>query len=172
MARRTPSTESRYYFNEYRHFPIEKLFIPILIGAVLVGLYFVVKMVMRSQGPAAAAEKIMFALQTENPRDLAYYINFTEDEDRRLDFGGGIEMYGKQIIEELKRRGYQVIAYEVKESPVQNNRSTVPIAVRVRALKDGSEATANIQLPLEFTGGRWRYTTADMRRALGLSPEW
>ncbi|GMV38240.1 MAG: hypothetical protein AMXMBFR61_27480 [Fimbriimonadales bacterium] len=172
MARRSPSTEGRYYFNEYKQFPIEKLFIPILIAAVLVGLYFVAKMVIRSQGPAAAAEKIMFALQTENPRDLAYYINFTEDEDRRLDFGGGIEMYGKQIIEELKQRGYQVIAYEVKEAPVQNNRATVPIAVRVRALKDGSEATANIQLPLEFTGGRWRYTTADMRRVLGLSPGW
>ena len=40
MSRQVHAEDSRYYFNEFKHFPAEKLFIPILIGAALVGLFF------------------------------------------------------------------------------------------------------------------------------------
>jgi hypothetical protein len=168
MAKKTQFEQSRFYFNEYRRFPLEMLFIPILIAAAIVGLYFGTKAFLRWRGPASAAEQIMGHLQAEDATELTQYIKFTPEQRERMDFGGGTEQQAKSIISDFRASGFTIESFAAIEAPYKGSKATVPIDITVRSLKDGSTRTVRISLPLERVSARWRFTTADMRRVLGL----
>jgi hypothetical protein len=140
--------KNRFYFNENKAFPIEYFFIPVIIVGAIIGLWFMGKAISRSQGPAAAAEKVMDALKAGDGQTVAWYMNFTPEEDRRLDFGGGIEIYGNGVVSALKRTGWKIQNYKVTDVPPKDNKAVVPIKVFAKNETTGATTTIEMQLPL------------------------
>jgi hypothetical protein len=173
MAKRVRSEDSKFYFNEFKHFPVEKLFIPILIAAVAAGIFFGAKAIIRMQGPAVGVEKIMTALQAGDGEELSTYLFLTDDQRRRMEYNTEPKAYGDAIIGEFhsyKGLGYKIVSFKVNEQQVEESgdKRIVPVTVTVRADKDGSSVTNTIRIPVVRDGGRWRVTSADLRQALNV----
>lgn len=171
MSKRSRFEGSRHYFNEYKSFPIEKLFIPFIIAGALLGLYYGWKVIAKTRSPTAAAERVMTALKLEDAEELGSFIRVTPEQDHRLEYGGGLEVYAKEIITLWKQKKVSIVSFKVQDAKQNGDDATVPIAATVRSDKDGSSASRTVYLKMSFFGGKWRYWTKDLRATLGLPPD-
>jgi len=168
MSHRIDPTKSRYYYNEHKSFPIEKLIIPVIIVAALIGGWHAYKLMAYTRGPAAAADKIMAAFKAQDVSEFGSWIHVTDEQDRRLEYGGGLDVYAREIFNEWDLSKVKVISYKVKEDvPVKDETATVPITVTVKG-KTGQTMTKTVNLKMAYFGGKWRFYTDDFREMVGL----
>ena len=152
-----------YYVNENKRFPIEYIFIPILILGALYGGWIIWNNVQISRTPIHAATMIMTAIQTNDIEKLGKWVNMNDQEAKSLELQSTPADIYKNCISLVS--GKQIIIKSFKVTPTEASGESVQVPVRVEwaPAKGGKTNKDDIILTLDWRKAQWWVTTDNLK---------